>query len=289
MKRVGRAILVGLAVLAAAGCTPVLKQRGQSPLRTPRMSPDSVVLDIFCVRIDPADAATCEALWHELDEQHFPAECRRRLWENGLRAGVLAGRVPPALVELLELEGKPVGTNYLQQALALDPGRKPKVTRRHLQLRPGTRAEVPTCAAREEIPLFVVDDAGRLSGQTYKQAQPLLALNVVLAPESSVRLTLVPEIQHGLVQRQYVSDQPGVLRIDAGQKREAFDALRIEALLAPGDMIVVSSVPARLGSLGQHFFAETQPGEGQQKLLVVRLSQTQHEEPGDVEAPMMKE
>ena len=41
-------------------------------------------------------------------------------------------------------------------------------------------------------------------------------------------------------------------------------------------MLVLTSLPNRQGSLGHHFFTETN-GRLEQKLLIIRLSQTQHD------------
>ncbi|MBN2021876.1 MAG: hypothetical protein JW809_03705 [Pirellulales bacterium] len=277
MNRSFFGILIGLALVAAIGCAPVKKQRGQSPLLPARMSPDSVVLDIFFVQLDPADAETCDALWREVDEQRLPAECRRRLWENGLRAGVLTGAVPPALAELLELDNKPAPSDQPPEARPIQPAEKPKVARRHLQLRARTRAEILTGPTREEIPVLTRDGAGRLCGRQYNQAQPLLAATVSLEPDGRVLLDLVPELAYGPVQRRLVSDHPGVLRMDTGRKQRVFDDLAVRAVLASGHMVVVSSLPNRPGSLGHHFFTEPAPDGDQSKLMIVRLSQTQHD------------
>jgi hypothetical protein len=43
-------------------------------------------------------------------------------------------------------------------------------------------------------------------------------------------------------------------------------------------MIVVSCLPERPGSLGHRFLTEVRSGQKEQKLLVIRLSQTQHDD-----------
>ena len=45
--------------------------------------------------------------------------------------------------------------------------------------------------------------------------------------------------------------------------------------LPPGAMLLISSLPNRPGSLGHHFFT-TNKDHREQKLLVIRLAQTQH-------------
>jgi hypothetical protein len=52
--------------------------------------------------------------------------------------------------------------------------------------------------------------------------------------------------------------------------------MAITAELAPGSMLILSSLANRPGSLGHHFFTESEP-RLEQKLLIVRLAQTQHD------------
>jgi hypothetical protein len=53
--------------------------------------------------------------------------------------------------------------------------------------------------------------------------------------------------------------------------------MAIDAALAPGQMLVLGSLVDRPGSLGHRFFTGQNDGKLEQKLLVIRLSQTQHD------------
>ena len=68
------------------------------------------------------------------------------------------------------------------------------------------------------------------------------------------------------------------MQLNTGRSREVFDRLAAQATLAPGEMLVFSSLPEREGSLGHYFFTEEHSGQLEQKLLVIRLSQTQHDD-----------
>ena len=70
----------------------------------------------------------------------------------------------------------------------------------------------------------------------------------------------------------------GGFRLEMNRAREAFDELAFTATLAPGHIIVISSLPNRPGSLGHHFLTQVGSGRKEQKLLVIRLSQTQHDD-----------
>ncbi len=43
-------------------------------------------------------------------------------------------------------------------------------------------------------------------------------------------------------------------------------------------MVILSSLPNRPGSLGHYFFTEGEDNHVEQKILVLRLSQTQHDD-----------
>ena len=79
-------------------------------------------------------------------------------------------------------------------------------------------------------------------------------------------------INHG---RRWVGNQ-GMLRLEASRPKRVYDDMTITADLSPGAMLVLSSLANRPGSLGHHFFTQND-GRLEQKLLVVRLSQTQQD------------
>ena len=92
-----------------------------------------------------------------------------------------------------------------------------------------------------------------------------------------MRLELVPELEYGQPRHNWVADH-GTLRLDAGRPRKVYDEMAFAATLAPGHMLVLASLPNRPGSLGHSFFTESAGGRLEQKLLILRLSQTQHDD-----------
>ncbi len=267
-----------LLVLCQAGCRPIMPDvKGQSPLKPAALSQDSVVLDIFFIRFPFGEATVNGELWDEIDEQHFSPECRRRLLENGFRVGRVGGRIPVELSRLLELGEKPVPTGQPNQLVLEDLGSGPRVSRRHLQIQPRQRSEIIASDVYDELPVITKDASDQVSGKFLKQAQAILALRAELQSDGRVSLCITPEVHHGQPRKRWVSGSRGVLQLDSGRGREVFDSLAARAVLAPGEMFVVSSLPNRSGSLGHHFFTETKFGKLEQKLLVIRLSQTQHD------------
>ena len=68
------------------------------------------------------------------------------------------------------------------------------------------------------------------------------------------------------------------MRLETSRPRRVFEELTMSAFLSPGAMVILSSLPNRPGSLGHYFFTEGEDNHVEQKLLVLRLSQTQHDD-----------
>jgi len=276
-------LCLALCLMGPAGCRNFAEPVGKSPLRPVRMWPDSVALDVFFVRFPACDAEDAATLWAEADEMHLPADVRQRLTQNGFRVGLLGGQVPISLSRLLELKDKPApGCRSLETQVA-NLEHEPRVVRRHMELRAGVRTEVIASDVQEELPVLRCCPAG-VEGETFRSAQAVFALSVANERDGRVRVRLIPEIHHGESKLRYVSTQ-GAIRIQSGRAKRAFEDLAMEALLAPGHILVMGTLKERPGTIGHRFFAENVDGRVEYKLLVLRLAQTQHDElfdPADV-------
>jgi len=274
-RNIGRN-LVFCALAAALGCAPIRPETDHSPLSAARMSPDSVTLDVFFVRCPFGDAMANEELWQEIDEQQIPIETRRRLSANGFRAGLISGQMPICLSQLLELKGKTAPIGGAQTTALTDVGSEEGPMWSHQQIRAGKRSEIVTSEIYAELPVLLSGPDG-VSGETYRRAQGVVAVRAIPQKDGRVLLEVVPELHHGDVQRN-ISGSQGAWRIDMARPRLAFDDMAISTYMTPGHMIVLSCLPNRLGSLGYHFLTTDSSGSLEQKLLVIRLSQTQHDE-----------
>jgi len=67
------------------------------------------------------------------------------------------------------------------------------------------------------------------------------------------------------------------MRLDSSRPKRVFEDLAVSATLSPGGILVMSCLSNRSGSLGHHLFTENN-GRLEQKLLVLRLAQTQHDD-----------
>jgi hypothetical protein len=262
-----------LALLALAGCTkPLIAEK--SPLAPAHMSPDSCVLDVFFVRVPLGDSRANDELWKDLDEQQIPAELRGRLMRNGFRAGVAEGQVPVVLSNLLELGDKPAPSGEVKGTSLGDLAEKPRVMRQHMQIKSGRPGEIIASTVYDQLPVLICEQDG-LSGEIYNQAQAVFSVKTHPLPDGRVRIEMAPELQHDQPRQSRIEDQ-GVMRFDFHRPTRVFENMVISTTLSPGGMLIMTSLPSRSGSLGHHFFTEKEGGV-EQKLLVVRLSQTQQD------------
>ena len=236
-----------------------------------------MVLDVFFVPVKLNDPEADVILWQELDEQHFPPEVRRELGGRGFRVGLTGGQVPVTLSRLLDLKGKAApgtkGTTARLETVDSEPG----VLWRHMPLRTGRRGEIHASRTYQKVPVLETDALGHLGGRDYPQAVGVLAVKAYPESDGRVRLDVVPELHFGEVKQRFVGDQ-GMWRLEAGKARRPFDDLAFSATLTPGHMLVISSLPNRTGSLGHYFLTQDSSGDLEQRLLVLRLSQTQHDD-----------
>jgi hypothetical protein len=271
--RLARRQLVLLAALAIAGCTAPL-HKGKSPLMPTQMTPDSVALDIFFVRYPFGDSTVNEKLWEEIDEQHFAPELRERLAGSGFRIGLVSGQMPMELSKLLQLGDKPAPGDTAAETKVSDLEAQPRVMRQHLQLRTGLPSKIVVSGIYAEWPVLRCE-GGQLCGQTYNQAQGIFTVKSFPQPDGWVRLELTPELDHDQPQQRWIESQ-GMAQLAADRPKRVFDDLKLSADLAPGAMLVLGSLPNQPGSLGHYFLTEKEE-HLEQKLLIVRLSQTQHD------------
>ncbi len=271
--------LMALALLLQGGCQSLdLDQgSGHAMLRPANMSSDSVGLEILFVKTKLDDIEVNEKLWKEVDEQRLPAELRRQLAENGFRVGVVGSSVPAALAKLLA--GKDGGKTADKTGtapegdIALLNG-EPAITGRRLQVRAGAPTEIQASRVYDQLPLLMRRD-GQVVGNLLPKAQGVFILRTQFEPGGAVQLNLAPEMQYGEMAQSFEPTQEGVWKLQASRKREAFPNLDILASLSAGQMLILTCLPEQTGSLGHHFFADRTSGVTEQKLVIIRLSQTQ--------------
>lgn len=258
-----------LGMLAAGGCVWEWGAQSRSPLRPAQKSPDAVAIEILFVRCSYADAEVNGALWSEIDEQRIPIETRRKLAANGFRVGIVGGQIPLALEKLMSLSQSAPQPDESQQANLEE--NDAKVTGRMLQLRAGKRTEIQTSRVFDELPILFPQD-GQLVGRTFPKAQGVFEVRAFPESDGRIKLDLLPELQFGEPSNRYRPSQEGVWLIEMSRNREVFEHLRLETLVSPGEFLLITGIPDRAGSLGDHFFSDRTTSPREQKLLLLRVA-----------------
>jgi hypothetical protein len=269
-----------LPILLAGGCS-WLHRGGASPLSPLSVAGDSVLLEVLFVRLPPAEIDRYLPLWNDVDEQQLPIASRQRLAANGFRVGLVASRLPPLLEGLLNQEEVPKPTNAPKPPKPangermVDVGKEPTVRGYQRQVRVGEPREIVP-GQKDPYPQLTVlirNDDGDVTGEVFKKAKPMFVERVYPTKDGRVRLELLPEIVYGDPQKQFLPGDDGTLQFQVLPPRKAFDRLRIEATLAPGQSLLIGGRPEHEGSLGSRYFTEPSADGPRQQLLLIRLAQ----------------
>lgn len=279
-----------LLLLAAsvAGCQSIGGPGDITPeslLQVAESSPDAVTLDIYLAKRDIARAKSKaavttsfdDALWSSVQEDRIPVELRNALAENGLRAGVVGGTPSRHVMQLLNPSGVTPNERdesdedgyQIDEDEILVAG---KVTRNLRQLRPGRRAEILTSDVPRTVPLLR-REGEYLIGDTFTAAQGVYALQVVQSQGQQVELQLTPELHHGEPRMKYTPLGPGMVTQRLAREIEVFSELNTKIWLAPGEMLLVSSLPDPGHKLGGLLHRTSNDTSAEQQYLLVRLSQ----------------
>lgn len=267
------------------GCAQWVEPK-QDVARLPRaqMFPDSVGLEVAFVRLPVSDIATYDSIWAEADEQHFSADSRRELVANGMRVGLLNSQLPIALRQLLDTETNPLEER--SEDVATSDGDTNRANRR-FQCRAGRPAKICVSRTYPTLSALVVED-GDLHGSQLTKALCLLRLKPYPQGDGRVRLDITPEVEHGELKQSWVGGEAGSLMQRSSRDRLVLDKLKFVGTLAPGQVLLVSTLTNPKG-LGAQFFTETAGGTVERTLLAIRLSQTQYDDlfaPERIAAPL---
>ena len=291
----GLAICLALLVLGSAVSCSVLKpmldktrwkpKEGSRGIDGLLQNPGSlnegrVAVDIYMIRIPEYETASYENLWTEIDEQHFSPELRQNLSRNGMRIGLLGGQIPAELSRIIEQNDSPQPSGENDGATLttiIDPNCEPMITRRHIQLAGGRPIEIKTVPKPYDVLPLLLNGANGPYGESLEQAVPILCMKAFPEPGGSVRVLVLPEIQYGQPRVNFTTEQGASVMVTKPDSR-TFPELTARATLNPGHMIVIGSYPNARGTLGAHFFNVEQNGTRQQKLVLIRLAQTRHDD-----------
>lgn len=269
--------LVLLAALAVQGCRIVSVTEEIEPTQgKPKAGPfggtsarpvaRTLPLEVFFVRCPEDSLARLDDLWARVDEQMIDDAVRRRLAANGLRAGVLMGDLPPAILAEAEppvAAGEEVPADAVNSADA-----NPPVVRRVLRLLPGRESEVVSLKSVPELVVMEHDDDG-VRGASYSDALPHFSLRARPAPDGRTRVDLVPVIRHGPVERSWIGED-GAFKVETGQRKVVMEALRWQATVPAEGLLLVGPAGDAGATVGDALFRPQGVGRREVRLLAMR-------------------
>lgn len=278
LKRTFHSILFALTLGVLSGCVlfpvePLAK--GHSPLKPAQPSPDSVAMEIIWVRFPANERVFDDATWREIDETALAPAVRRALVDNGIRAGVISGSVPEAIGRVLH-QGPPAHVPKDSKSAALAKNdeliEEPPVHGHTMRLRRNQRTEIQASDVYPTLPLLV-SGGKELTGHTYEKAQAVYALRVDPQPDRTALVELTPELHFGDPKLSFTGGEDRFLRQASVRDRKIFDDLRLNVRLAPGEMLVLMSLPDAGSRLGHYFHTVDTANGPQQKLILIRLAE----------------
>jgi hypothetical protein len=136
----------------------------------------------------------------------------------------------------------------------------------------GKRSELVIPRVRDEMSLLEAVD-GRVHGKTFRKAECRMALRAFAESDGRVRLELVPEVHHGEFKSR-VRGSDGRFLWTQEREKKVFDKLKLEPVLAPGQMLLVTSRADVQGGLGWHFFTDAEADRTRPVLWVFRAART---------------
>ncbi len=272
-----RHALIAICLTGVSGCalwTDPATEPNRLP--TPRMAPDAVVLQVESVFLPGRDVELNEEIWSKLDEQQFPVDLRRQLQANGMRAGTSGLQLPGALQAIIEKQ-----EDIAAEAKLENSDRTVSATRHRLQSRTGKRGVINASRKKEdEDSIVLLRDEDSVTGHQYPQAQTLFAIKTFPQEDGRVKVELTPEVEWGKAKQTWVGSE-ATWRVETTREREVFAKLRTTAILSPGQTLIISGELGEDGSmrgLGRFFFSQKSENGVEQRMLVIRVAQTQHDE-----------
>ena len=149
-------------------------------------------------------------------------------------------------------------------------------TPQRFQRKAGQPFEIASPQIHQRLTALYRDVEGLLHGYPLRDAQCVLVGKPYPQTDSDLELWLAPTIQHGEARKRFVPGE-NFLRMEVTQDRHRFADLRFRLRLAPGEMMVVTSTCEPRG-LGELFFTDATTGQRHQRIVLIRLAQTQQDD-----------
>jgi hypothetical protein len=259
-------VIVLCAAVAGTGCKQPRTSAGQSVARlfSPAVAPDGLYVQSVLLERPVGDHFLDREIWAATLPAGEP-ETRALLTENGLRAGLLTGRLPQRFQELLDSEADTVDPHGL--------------TFNHRQ-----DAVLPTAGPVDPCKFSLLGDlSGKPKPVELKQARCGIYLKPQLAESGRVKLWCEPQIQHGERREWYRPTEDGTKLTKVEETPlEKFPELGFDVTLGPDDCLLIGWSADRPETLGAVLFGVEADNRPRQRLLVVRARQTSRSAAADL-------
>lgn len=231
-----------------------------------------VVLEVEFVNIavDESDRDQTASIWQWVDESAIEAAIRRRLVDNGLRAGFIANeeRFRARLADATSQQD--VVEAFLSKASVASDVSHGELK---IPMRLGRRYELPLHQPIEgsHVALVRIDD--ETIGRTLNNAQYFFAITASRgnAPKQ-VRLRFRPEVQFGDTHQKWVSSDTAI-RIDTRRDTWSISDLDLTTIASEGETLVIAPTSPLTG-LAKHMLSGAGPDQSpMQVVLLVRVAQ----------------
>jgi hypothetical protein len=180
----------------------------------------------------------------------------------------MGARVPDALASLLKVTDQRISAED-RTKVPLDG--KPSVVMRLMQPSPGKRQELVLTPPRDSLHLLR-NRGGEAVGKTYHKAEGRLAMHVTPQADGAVRMELVPELHYGDPKTQ-TTPSDGMFIWTTEREKEVFTELKLDCTLSAGEMLLVTSLDGRPGSIGHHLFVHADGETTNRTLWAIRIAQ----------------
>ncbi|MDO5581080.1 MAG: hypothetical protein Q4G69_08075 [Planctomycetia bacterium] len=236
----------------------------------------AVSFDVLLVQVPYQDRDLVRQLWNDTDEQDQDQEVRKRLHNNGFRAGIIGASVPDSLSRLLALKGRPIRTKLEEEVDLEKDDTVSNSISKPINMMEGQKSLIEV---REDvvsgIPVLTMEE-GSLTGKTYEDARTNISISIRNIPDGSVQFELTPMLRYGAPQMKTKYKYGQLVRTQE-QPTKTFNEFKSIHHLRPGQFLVMGASEETTCGLGRYFFTNGSD-DRDQKLFVIRLTITQHDE-----------
>lgn len=273
-------ILVILAIsVGSIGCQSIITPQwsledevNKTALSAPQLAPDAVILEVAFIRVPSNTNGSDSTFWPDVDETHLSADIRKRLSQNGIRCGLIAGSLPDSLNELINGDANTVDLEAMTGGLKLNLENR----NQRLQFRAGQAGQIVMSKSVKENITVITSDSQYAAAERFNQAQCQFQIKTYPQGDGRVRIELTPQIHHGDPRAEFTG-QDGAWLLKTQRAVKQYDTVPIEAMISPGESLLLSADAHNKG-LGRQFFVINDDDEKTNHLLLMRLVHTQYDD-----------